>query len=260
MGAENFIDALISGVGIAVVSWLPVNPDRVMEVFMGGVLSYSPYLGSAYLGVMFSVFYRFRKELTEDSLMALRGAPTHRFQYAFFGALFSLFIGFSLETALGENGGAVFDVINLIVSLFIFLLGVSWPKLTLLRSIEERLPSRPSMLDSIVAGVAQGISVPGMLSRTGFVTLGLALPGHEARDIMELGFIIAPAYHFLLLLGIGNCGSSTVILNLTSALAAFFTSLAVMEVLLRVAERLGSSKFLTLFGIIGVLIETGVVL
>ncbi len=259
MVIAEYVHAFLSGLVLALVSWLPVDPVHTTAAVLGERYGYEPYIGSAYLGIMFSVLYWFRWDISTDLTAVLRGNFTPRFQYVLFGTLFSLLIGFPIMRTLGGLE-KISDILNIAVSLFILFAGVLWPKVAPLKEIEYRLPSRPTLLDSLIAGLLQGTASIDVLSRTGFVTAGLSLLGHEAKEILKLGFILAPAYHFLVLLDLGNCGSSTVLLNLISSATAFFMSLAVMAALIKGAERIGTRRFLILFGLVGVLIELGVIL
>lgn len=74
-----------------------------------------------------------------------------------------------------------------------------------------------------------------------------------------MGFLIAPAYHLIRLLYLGAYEGDT-LLGFITAVTAFFVSLGIMEVLVRTAQHLGTRRFLTLFGLIGVLLNLGVLI
>lgn len=252
---QGIADALLSGILAALTSWLPMSPEGSFGRLIDGVISYTAFLVPAYAGIMFSVLYRYRERLSKEPLMALRGAETSELQYFVLGFLLTLLLGLPLAKPLTAHNAA-FDVFNLILAFLITFFGLTWPGLTVLKGAEDRIPSKPSFLDAVLAGVFQSFSSTGGASRTGLVTLALVLPGHKAENVLEWGFLIAPAYHLIRLLYLGAYEGDT-LLGFITAVTAFFVSLGIMEVLVRTAQHLGTRRFLTLFGLIGVLLNLG---
>lgn len=255
---QGIADALLSGILVALTSWLPLSPEGSFGHLIDGMISYTAFLVPAYAGLMFSVLYRFRERLSKEPLMAFRGVETSELQYFLLGFLLTLLLGLPLAKLL-EAHNTIFDVFNLILALLITFFGLTWPKLTVLKGTEDRILPKPSFLDAVLAGVFQSFSSTGGASRAGLATLALILPGHKAKNVLEWGFLIAPAYHIIRLLCLGAY-EGDILLGIITAVTAFFVSLGVMEVLVRTAQHLGTKRFLTLFGLIGVLLNLGVLI
>ncbi|MBP1912757.1 undecaprenyl-diphosphate phosphatase [Thermococcus stetteri] len=255
---QGIAEALLSGILAALLSWLPTSPEGTLASHLDKLISYTAFLVPSYAGIMFSVLYRYRERLSKESLMAIRGVQESELQYFILGFFLTLLMGFPLARLLNDDG-EVFDVFNLILAVIITLFGLTWPRLAIMRRTESKIPTRPSFLDAVLGGLFQGFSCSGEASRTGLVTLALLLPGHKSENVLEWGFLIAPAYHLTRLLYLGAYSGNT-LLGFISAVTAFFVSLVVMEALVRTAHRLGTEKFLTLFGLIGLLLNLGVLI
>ncbi|GAB6135633.1 undecaprenyl-diphosphate phosphatase [Thermococcus prieurii] len=249
----GLVEALLSGVLVAVASVLPLSPEGSLASLIPG---YSAFLVPAYLGVTFAVFFRYRETYSRLSLQAMRGIYEAELKYLFFVAVFTVLLGFSVSKLACRVSQLEAGVINLIVGIFLLTVALSWPKLALLRGLDERLPEQPSILDSLSSGVLQGLSFLGPLSRTGLVTLGLVLPGHSARKAIQWGFMASPAYFVLRLFLTGTWRpDGPVWIPFSAFLAAFFVTLLGISLL----ERLAGShdrKFLLAFGLIPIIVYT----
>ena len=248
----GFVEALLSGAVVAVTSMLPLNPEGALVSSL--VPGYSGFLVPAYLGVTFAVLFRFRERYSRLSFQALRGVYEPELKYLSFATLFTVMIGLpvfklSCRVSTVEAGAA-----NLLVGTLLSAAALVWPRLALLRGLNERLPEQPSILDAISSGVLQGLSFLGPLTRTGLVTLGLALPGHSAKKVLEWGFMISPAYFVLRLFFVGSWrpdGPAWV--PFSAFLVAFAGALFMMFLLEKLAESYGE-RFLFFFGLVPIII------
>jgi len=244
-------EALLSGLIVALTSWLPLSPEgTAVSSLVGG---YQSFLVPAYLGVTFAVLFRFRDRLSRLLLEAARGVYEAELKYIFFATLFTIMIGLPVSGFSPRVSAGASAALNALVGAAIVLLGLLNPKRNPLRELDRKLPEQPSILDSLSGGILQGLALLGPLTRTGAVTLGLLLPGHSAKKALQWGFMVAPAYLVLRLIQLGGWRSSDPAwVSFTAFASAFFASLVLMRFLEGMAERNGRS-FLILFGSIAVL-------
>ena len=244
------VEALLSGILVALASWLPLNPE------MGGVSSllqdYSSFLVPAYLGVTFGVMFHYRERFSTLSLKAIKGIYEAELKYLFFATLFTAIIGFPLlKCSIGITGKES-AIVNILIGTLIVLLALNMPRRNPLRELDEKLPEQPSILDALSGGVLQGFALLEGVTRTGIVTLGLLLPGHSAKKVVEWGFLISPVYFVLRLLQLGDWkpgGPAWV--PFIAFLSAFFTTLLLIPLLEKLAER-WEKPFLIAFGLIAI--------
>jgi len=248
----TLIEALISGLIVALTSWLPLSPEgNTVSSLVGG---YSSFLVPAYLGVTFAVLFRFRERFSTLLLKAMRGVYEAELKYLFFATLFTVLIGLPLSRFSCRVSAEVSTVVNALVGVAIVLLAVLNPTKNPLKELDRKLPEQPSILDSLSGGILQGFALLGPLTRTGTVTLGLLLPGHSAKKALQWGFMIAPAYLILRLVQLGSWQSSDPAwVPFTAFASAFFGSLLLMPLLERMAEKNGR-YFLILFGLVAVVV------
>ena len=241
------IEAIISGLVVALTSWLPLSPEG--NTFPSLLEGYSHFLVPAYLGVTFAVLFRFREKFSTLLLKAMRGIYEAELKYIALATAFTLFIGLPVSKFSCRVSAETSALINALVGVAIVLLAVLNPSRNPLRELDSKLPEQPSILDSLSGGILQGFALLGPLTRTGAVTLGLLLPGHSAKKALQWGFMIAPAYFLLRLVELGSWKpNGPVWVPFMAFASAFFGSLLVMTLLERVAERNGR-LFLIFFGL-----------
>ncbi|WP_297552258.1 undecaprenyl-diphosphate phosphatase [Thermococcus sp.] len=246
------IEALLSGLIVALTSWLPLNPEAnwVSPLVEG----YSSFLVPAYLGVTFAVLFRFRERFSRLLLEAMKGIYEAELKYLFFATLFTVLIGLPASRFSCRVSAQTSALLNITIGGAIILLAVLNPAKNPLKELDRKLPEQPSILDSLSAGILQGFALLGPLTRTGTVTLGLLLPGHSAKKALQWGFMVAPAYLILRLVQFGSWQSSDPAwVPFTAFASAFFGSLLLMPLLERMAERNGR-YFLISFGLVAVVV------
>ncbi len=188
---------------MALSSWFPISPEGYSIMKLLGVITpaYLDYLVPAYLGVAFAppLFYFWRR-LSLGSQRALTGTLNSDMRYLLYATVFTILIGYPpLLTSLKDFTGSTFtDLINAIAGLLILLLALSLDRFRpVLRKTRERMGEEKddaTILDSIISGLLQGISVVNGFSRSGFVFLGLIATGLPSKRALELSFLIAPPF------------------------------------------------------------------
>jgi len=218
------------GLLVAFASWSPLSPEVVP---VPGEL-----VVPCYLGLTFAVLFHFREKISFLLAAAMAGRFEPELKYLLFTSLFTFLVGFPLS-ALSLR---VSELVNVPLGMALALV----PR-GLLRAIDD-VPEQPSIVDSLLGGIGQGLSLIGGLSRTGMVTLALLLPGHSAKKALQWSFLVAPAYFLVKLVSIGQWEQAPPMPAFIAFTSAFFGSLLMMTLLERVAER--GRPFLVVFGLI----------
>jgi len=158
---------------------------------------------------------------------------------------------FAREHILEASGLVLTGIIGLLLILTGFILKFSSRPIGL-RSLRDLRLS-----DTLLAGVAQGLSALPGLSRSGLVASSLLLRDFDKQAALRFTFIISvPAVYGMaaadLLLGLGLLQSSSADLGLVNVLVAlivsFIVSLLSLRMMLEWAARLNFSSFLLSFG------------
>ncbi len=265
----EYMAPLISGIVVALSSWLPTSPEgySLVRFLSAHYTSYGDYMVPAYLGVTFAVLFYFKERIALGSQNALRRSFDPGIKYFVYAAIFTILLGYPLLTGLSDLAGSkVSDFINALVGFMIFLLGLFLGRFhPVLERVEGKMreeKDEPTLIDSISSGLLQGVSLLGGLSRSGFVLLSLLFSGLSVKKALELSFMIAPVYFVMKLAFMeGWDPALPVSLLFTSFLAAFVGSILTMKGLLKLVDLLGERLFLMVFGLIAVAVYlVGVIL
>ncbi|WP_258084967.1 undecaprenyl-diphosphate phosphatase [Thermococcus thermotolerans] len=265
----EYIAPLVSGVVVALSSWLPTSPEgySIMGFLEGVTPAYVDYLVPAYLGVTFAVLFYFKEKIALGSQRALRRSLDSDVKYLLYATLFTLLIGYPLLVGLRVViDPKVSDFINALLGFAIFLFALFMGRFRpLLGGTKEKISEEKdgaTLLDSIVSGLLQGGTLMGGFSRSGFVFFGLVVTGVTAKKALELSFLIAPVYFILKLAFVGGWDPELPVPLLFAAfLSAFVTSIVTMKGLLKAVEVFGERGFIAVFGLIPVFVYlVGVIL
>jgi undecaprenyl-diphosphatase len=232
----GIFNAIVSGLLVAVSSLLPLSPEGAS---ISSIQGYSELLVPSYLGVAFGVLFYFREEFSISSLKAMRGVYTAGLKYVVFSTVFMVLLGYPLWRFSFDISETLSSVINLVIGFLIMVLSLG--RFHPLKSLEERLQEEePTLVDALLSGVAQGIAVLGVLSRTGLAIVALMLSPHEPKKVLEWALWMIPIYVFLKLGLIGTWKPVEPIwIPFSAFLSAFVTSILMIWVLLSLAERNG---------------------
>lgn len=265
----EYIAPLLSGVVVALSSWLPTSPEgySIMRLLESATPAYADYLVPAYLGVTFAVLFYFKEKIALGSQRVLRRSLDSDTKYLLYATLFTVLLGYPLLVGLeGFIDSKVADFINALIGFAIFLFALFLGRFhPLLGGTKEKIREEKdgaTFVDSIVSGLLQGGALIGGLSRSGLVFFGLVVTGVTAKKALELSFLIAPVYLILKLAFVtGWDPALPVSLLFTSFISSFVASMVTMKGLLRAVEVLGERTFIAIFGLIPVFIYfVGVIL
>ncbi len=250
MSLREFVVALVAGIIQGVVEWLPVSSQGNLSIVLT-VLGISPSEALQFAlflqaGTTLSAIVYYHRDIWE----AVRVLPEWRKSSAFSGStampsfvvVASIATGivgvplyvFAIEAASAVGGGVFIAVIG---GLLVVTGGMQWVS----DSVGSGLRKEPGLVDAVLIGSLQGLSILPGVSRSGITTSALLLRRYEAPEAFRLSFLLAiPA-------GIG-AGVITMVgtggvpgISPTAAVVALVTSAIIgygmIGTLLRVVER-----------------------
>lgn len=233
--------------------WLPVSSEGVVAAFYGFFLDRPLSEAVAYalwlhLGTVISVLVVFRKTLFDlfGEVVASPKNPPRLFWYLLVSTLVSGAIGFPLLLSLDELSTKVGALAMGVIGLLMFITG----GLQLRSKVDgSRGRDEISIVDALIAGVAQGFAVLPGLSRSGLTVAALLFRHVERREALVLSFLMSvPAS-----LGAGlYSGTQTgLLLNGNAFIAmgvAAVVGLISIKALLAVAEKINFAWFVIIVG------------
>lgn len=267
--------ALILGLLQGFLEWLPVSSSgniilisKLINVNVINTNLYSLSL-SLHFGTLLAVLYRFRNEIysylnkeTFKNLLASLGwgkfsvknrdkiLKINTVKFIFISTLFTGLAGFPIYNFI-KNINANF-LLPLIGLLLIFT------GLVLKFSDREGQREITTSRDMILVGLAQGLAALPGISRSGMTISTLLFRRVNENRSLELSFLISiPAIFGVIILEIITNTLPTLNISfLVATLAAFITSLMMMEILLKIADKFKFWKFCIFFGILTLILTS----
>ena len=257
----DYLSSAITGFVIALVSWLPLGiGGAAVSHFLGAVArDYQNYIVPSYLGVIFAVIFYFRDLISIGTRKALVREFSAEARYFAYAAVFTVAIGYPIAAG-GWNvvDPAGSDAVNALIGLAIIAVGLlCWKKKAPLKDVEDKLRNadEPTLLDAVSSGVSQGFAMLGEISAAGLVLLALSAGGIKPKKALGLLFMVYPVYLVLRLIPLGEwTPAMPVYLPFTAFLSSFVTAILFMKALLLIGERLSRRTFLTLMGLIPIVV------
>ena len=270
MGAQgntNFVrisimlEGILFGIIQGVTEWLPISSDGAITFvkinFFGGtdisdILLFALYL---HLGTFFAALIYLRKEvkILFKTLFNFKNSSLENqsvFKFILISTLISGALGYVLFKAIeySENFIKLSSAsLNLLVGFFLLITAVLQLKK---RKMALRNFSDINISDSIVLGIAQGISVLPGLSRSGLTVSTLLLRKFNDEESLKLSFLMSLPIVFL-----GN-----IVLNLKDfyfspeilwgILFSFIFGILTIHYLLKLAKKINFGYFALILGIL----------
>lgn len=239
---------LMLGVVQGILEWLPVSSSGNVTLLIVNYadMSLSEAVKVSFFlhgGTMLSVLVKFRCQLAALSrdALSLRRTPVLDFYVlaTVVSATFGVPLYLLIELEIPEHIG------SLMIAFFLVITGI------VIRRQQEGLKSitEVRILDALLVGAAQGISVIPGISRSGMTMTALLSRGITQEEALRMSFLLSvPPVIGLMILQISEFSW----VYLLSMGAAFVCSLLSMEILLEAAKKLDFSYFC--FGIAAVAI------
>ncbi|WP_457753411.1 undecaprenyl-diphosphate phosphatase [Thermococcus sp.] len=263
----NYIEAIIMGILQGFTEWLPISSSGQVMLAMMNFFGISPEKAYSYalllhFGTLFAVLFKFRYELGRIlmNLVTLRWGEEETF--LFYSTLFTAVIGLPLYKTFKTIVTSLnAEVVNGIVGAALILTGVilaksrEEPKDEFGQITPKKRKKEVTIVEAMVAGIAQGVAVLPGISRSGMTIGALLLLGVDQKKAVRLSFLMAvPAIFGALFLEL-QAVSEPITVSLVAVLSAFIVSLLTLEGMLALAERLNFSKFCIVFGSIAVVVS-----
>jgi len=244
----SYVASALLGLITGVLTWLPVSPNGQLMDLLTGLGGWPAPVSTvpAYLGVMMAPVFLYWTDIAREATVALRGRFQASHRFYFYAGIFTLMVGYPIASRGFSLSPQTADLLSVGIGGLIILAGV-------LRRESCEDSDRSTLLGAIFAGSAQGISFIGGIPRTGLTFPALLAAGFDAERSLRRSFLLAPLFFLMKLLftdtgGLGGTGQSLVMFTF-----AFFSSMAVMKILLVLAGRLDRKRFACLYGGIAIL-------
>jgi undecaprenyl-diphosphatase len=266
--------ALVLGIVQGVTAWIPVSSKTQVILFANYFynINFMEALSFALLvhtGDLIATFYLFRKEIAGfvaikprlDDLKAMESADPERslFWFVVISVIFSGLVGLPLFLATKKGFSDLPGTLFLaIVGVILVVLGlIMWRSSRQSQNqAEGREKKRISLMDTILAGCAQGLSVVPGVSRSGITESLLLLRGYAPYEAVRLSFfmslpmILLSILTFFTMEGFGTITLSVAVIGIV---AAFIASIITMRVMLTAAEKVKFYYFNIAIGLIAIL-------
>lgn len=249
--------AALLGLLQGLVEWLPVSSEGVVAGTYAFLLdrSLDEAIGFAlwlHIGTVPSVLVVFWREIWAilQELMALPQTPSPMFRFLFTATLSSGFIGFILLLVLKDISSVAGITAMGVVGGFMLVTGIvqlRW------HATGDRYRQDLTLSDSLLVGVAQGLSVVPGLSRSGMTVAVLLTRRVDRREALALSFLLSIPASLGAALFIGlDQGLIVDAEAIAAAIVAFVVGLATIKVLIAVAARINFGWFVFAVGLITV--------
>lgn len=271
---EYIIIAIIQGL----VEWLPISSSGQVFLFATNFLNIDPDQAFSlsiwlHFGTMLAVLLKFRK----DYFNILKSFFPKRFHseevdikkrnwliIATIGTgitaipLYFIFKFVVIEGFSAESG----DILTMIIAGFLVITGIVLIKFKKNYGNKNLINVSKEVLrkDSFISGLVQGISILPGISRSGFSVSSILIERYKQEKALFLSFlmsvpVIIASIGVDILFGEGSVfGSLDLITIIVSTIVSFLVGYLTMNLLLRIANKIGFGYFCTIYGLVAILI------
>ncbi|MCR4260877.1 MAG: undecaprenyl-diphosphate phosphatase [Candidatus Colwellbacteria bacterium] len=257
----NVIEAIVLGIAQGLTEWIPISSEGVTVLlgvkFFDGItvtelIRLSLYL---HLGTFLAAVVYFKKEivaLLKQLFKYPQADATTKAALNFYviATLISGTLGLTILKLVEKLEGN-FDLSSKVMVIALGILLLITGSIQLKRKIEgKREEGQANLMDSVLTGMAQGLSVLPGFSRSGMTVATLLLRGFDDARSLKMSFIlslpIVLAGNILL-----NAVNFVFTAELFVALAlSFLVGMASIHFLLKFAERIKFGYFVIFFGVL----------
>lgn len=253
------IEALLFGILQGIFEWLPISSQGNLTLLMTAFFGYASEMSLKYsvflhTGTLLAVIVYFRRDVA-DILLSLKN---YRPDFSEDNRLFTFLLVSTVITGL--VGYPIFRFLTLSSftgEVFIALVGVALIITGLLQKFSKQrgllTEKNLGIRDTLLLGLAQGLSVIPGISRSGITVSSFLLRGYSSDQSLRLSFLMSiPAVlvaeiGLTLFEGLPGLSITESLLGLVSSFAAGIISI---HVLLRAAKKIRFWLFCVIIGII----------
>jgi undecaprenyl-diphosphatase len=245
----DFLQAFITGTVQGITEWLPISSEGINSLILTQVFGSS--LTAAvmisiwlHIGTLFAAAIYLRKDITR--ILRERGKEFNFLVIATIAGVIVaaplMLIGLEWFVATGKG-------IMILIGVLLIITGIV--QLSAKRRYEGS--KQITMIDAVIAGIAQGLAILPGLSRSGLTVSALLFRNYSPTSAIKLSFLmsipaIAIAGAWTLLQGVVSATAEAA----TALATSFIFGLITIAVLLKVAERVNFSCFCFLIGALAI--------
>jgi undecaprenyl-diphosphatase len=256
------LEAIIFGIMQGILEWLPISSQGNLVLLMAGIFGYASEFALKYsvflhTGTLLAVLIYFRKDVVRI-LKSFRG---YRADFSGKNRLLTFLIITTILTGL--IGYPIFKLLiisNFAGEIFIAFVGVALIVTGLVQRFSRqgglKTEKNLGLKDSVLLGIAQGVSaIPG-ISRSGITVSSFLLRGYSSEESLRLSFLMSIPAVLAAEIGLALIEGLPEIALTESALgiiSAFVIGLLSIHVLLKISERIKFWAFCIIIGIIALM-------
>jgi undecaprenyl-diphosphatase len=251
----DFLQLILLGLVQGVAEWLPISSKSQVMLLLIGLFGIAPADSLSlslflHIGTLAAVTVYFRKEI----LKIIEMREPKLLLFLFLSTLVAAPVGVPLfllfrETFASSTGEFAIGVIGagLIITGVVFLIS---------KERKRRSYTRAGIVDSLVAGFSQSLSVLPGVSRSGMTTASLLFLGFSQEDslklslLMSIPFVFGAEVVFSLLEGLPKLTLAEASVSLLSSFVFGFISIAIF---LKLARKINFGYFCILLGVISLI-------
>lgn len=256
------LEPLLFGVLQGIFEWLPISSQGNIILVMSGLFGYPSGLALKYsiflhTGTLMAVLVYFRK----DVLKVLRSFRGYKPDFSEGNGLLTFLIITTIITGLIGYPIFRFLVLSSFAGeAFIAFVGTALIITGIIQKFSMVIGLKAErdlgIKDSIILGIAQGLSaIPG-ISRSGITVSSLLLRGYDSKEALRISFLMSIPAVLAAEIGLGFLGGFPEISatdSLTGLLSAFIAGIISIHVLLKISERVKFWAFCIVIGLIALL-------
>jgi undecaprenyl-diphosphatase len=258
MAFEGIVFGIIQGI----FEWLPISSQGNLVFLMIALFGYSAnealkFSIFLHTGTLLSVIVYFRKDVKK----ILSNLRNYRFNFEKDNGLITfLIISTTLTVLVGYPIYKLLAVSSLPGEIFIGIVGIA----LIITGIIQRFSKAKGLKsekdlgfkDSIILGIAQGLSIIPGISRSGITISSFLLRGYNSEDSLRLSFLMSIPAILIAEIGLGLFESLPKV-NLIDSIAglgfSFIFGLLLIGILIRIARKIKFWIFCVVIGIIALI-------
>ena len=246
----GFIESLIVGIVQGITEWIPISSEGMTSLVL--TQGFNSSLQEAiiiaiwlHLGTLLAAIIYFRKDIIQ--ILKKRDEV---FTFLAISTIITVLVGgpiiiFILDSVVFSGQG-----IMLLIGVLLIITGL------VLFFSKNITPSKrkPSKIDAIIAGIAQGFAVLPGLSRSGLTLSALLFRRYDATSAIRLSFLMSiPAVAIAGLWALTKSSTFSPIEAGSALMAAFIFGLLTISVMLKIARKVNFSIFVLFIGILSII-------
>jgi len=256
------LDAILFGIIQGIFEWLPISSQGNLVLLMvsmfgysvGEAISYSIFL---HTGTMLAALVYFRK----DILSILRSLPGYRVNYKENNGMISFLVLATIITGLvGFPIYMYLKTTTFVGEVFIGLVGMALIFTGLIQKTVKGSGKNGlknlNLKDSVLLGIAQGLSVIPGISRSGITVSSLLFRNYDSSSALKISFLMSIPAILIAEIGLGVMGgipSLGIDKIITGLLFSFVFGMLTIHVLIKIAKKYAFWKFCIILGIIALI-------